>query len=277
MTSPNSKTPDPVKVFDDAVEELDRLHQQLASGTQQLGGTLQILTALRPAWIQITNSSSQSTTTNSLVSSNATIFEAYGQEVKQLREKIAPSLTQLHYITSVDSFVAATGATQSFIHNAPGVQDTIGLVSQDKRAEYKERFDRLDHSLGRTYEAIWETLLTTRADPERAALFMIRQTFDHLFSILAPDDELRKIFAEADLDPDDEKIQRKDRILYAIRTRISDAPRANTLATQVQHMIRVYGALNRAHHRGELDKQKALKAVAEMESFLRAFIDAMDV
>lgn len=115
-------------------------------------------------------------------------------------------------------------------------------------------------------------------DKERAALFLIRQSFDHLFDILAPDEKVRasKYWKPKEGDKPNQ-VYRIERIEYASYSHIADPLRANTLAATSKQMNEVYNLLNQAHERGELNIDKAMKALRAMKSMLDEWADALDL
>jgi hypothetical protein len=182
---------------------------------------------------------------------------------------------------SVVSFIHASGATASFIPNVsviPFSQNYVPLPSPDRHQAYVERFFRFDHALGKTYQKIWETLYGTRADPGRGALYLIRQAFDHLFDKLAPDDEVRKSSYWTQKEHGKEnQVWRDERVRFAAAKNVKDQNRANTLIASAKHMTGVYQCLNSAHKRGEMNQMESHQALAEMQSILEEWADAIEI
>jgi len=120
-------------------------------------------------------------------------------------------------------------------------------------------------------------LYGTRSDPERVALYEMRQTYDHFFACLAPDEEVRKSKYYHEKSGNDKgKVFREERILYAANKHIKDSEKAKTLIASADHMLEVYNSLNRAHNRGELNKVKAFRSLEEMRTILEDWIDAIE-
>lgn len=139
-----------------------------------------------------------------------------------------------------------------------------------------ERLSKLDPQLGKVYQQIWESLYGTTAEPERTALYQMRQAFDHLFEILAPDDQVRKsaYFVKKEGNKPDQ-VDRKERLQFAAFSRVAYRPQAQTLAASSVQLLEVYQALNQAHKRGELSREKARTALFAMQSFLQDWADAL--
>lgn len=139
-----------------------------------------------------------------------------------------------------------------------------------------ERLKRFDPDLAKTCAQIWETQYGTGSDPVRSALYAARQTFDHFFGKLAPDDDVRAspYWKRKDgLNPN--QVTRAERIRYAINNRVTDEGTRRLLEASTKHGIDTYQLLNQAHERGALDSDKARKAVAAMCHYLEQWADAI--
>jgi Predicted pPIWI-associating nuclease len=277
MGKQDSNKKDPVVTLDEIIRRFDDLHKQTVTEAQWLGQARQICLELRPAWQTITGVASNNPDAQTLVNTNTALMEAYRNEVFEVAEEIGQSHHKMRQITlGVDSLVQATGATYSFIQPNYLLIDGSALRAEISHEDYADRLSRIDPSLGKTYRSIREVLLGTRDDPERAALYLIRQTFDHLFSMLAPDDEVRKSeFWEPKEGEKANQVSRRERIFYAIKEHVCDTTRAETLSASVSHMLEVYQALNRAHKRGAIERDQALFSLREMDSLLRQWADAV--
>lgn len=271
----------PVAALDEIIQDLDRLHQDTVAGAQQLGLAVKICKELRPAWEKITDTTTlQSCEARTLVSSGGAVINAYRHEVKELQRQLNPSLKTVRYVASAaDTLITATASTSSFLEGFPIFWvERSPFHDQTVREKYVERFLKFDPALGNTFKEIQEVLFGTRADPDRAALYLIRQVFDHLFSKLAPDADVRasEVWKGKEGDKSDQ-VWRNERIRYAIMRHVKDPARAKTLGALADHMTEVYQALNEAHKRGTLDKAKAEKSLEEMETLLREWADAVGI
>jgi hypothetical protein len=182
---------------------------------------------------------------------------------------------------TIDTFSATTNVFSTTITVANVGE--IPYVPSPFRTEAEQsilanRLAKLDPVLGNVYHQIWEVLYTTRSEPERTALYQMRQAFDHLFSCLSPDDAVRASQYWKQKEGDKlNQIDRRERIEYAAFTHVKDESHARTLAASADQMLEVYQALNQAHKRGELSPDKARQALFAMQSFFYDWADALEL
>jgi len=249
----NSEKPE--EIIDDMVARLDAMHRTLVDEATHVGYARDAMLAIRPQWVSISNASTTNPEAAQIYASGLNLLATLRDEVRARQSAVAP-LSGLFQPTSgsVAGFINATGTTASFIpsvYSAP--TNYVPFPMPDQHEAYVERFTKLDATLGKTYLEIWEALYGTRAEPERAALYLIRQAFDHFFEKLAPDDEVRKspYWAKKTEPGKENHVWRDERIRYVVAMRVKDTARANTLIASTKHMLDVYQGLNRAHERGE--------------------------
>jgi hypothetical protein len=272
----------PVKVIDEIVDCLSDMHQSLVEGATSVGYAIDAFREIRPTWVKIEEAEIADPMALRVYTSGSQFWSAFRDEVlerRRLVEQIPDAFDQL--LGTVATGVKATGTTASYLQNIsfePTSNNVINIVTPNRHKEYAERFARFDLELGQTYKGIWEVLYGIDSGSERGALFLIRQAFDHLVSKLAPDDEVRSSqFWTKKLKGDGNQVWREERILFAASKHIKDQARARTLAASAKHMLDVYKALNKAHHRGKLDRMKARKALSEMQSILEEWADALEI
>ncbi len=238
------------------------------------------LEAVRPIWEQLGSLASYDPDAKQIYTTGVSSLAAYRDQLQSTEKSFKSSIDEIQGMFSpIASIVSTSGSTASFF--LPEVSDTtlkpLYIVTPvDQYEAYVERFTRFDPDLGKTYKEIWEALYGTRADPERASLYLMRQAFDHFFDKLAPDDEAirRSPYWERN---SENQVTRKDRIKFAANKRITDPAKAKTLIASAEHMVEVYTGLNIAHKRGELDKNKARSALEEMRSILQDWADAIGI
>jgi hypothetical protein len=271
----------PEEIVDEIVSRLDNLHEKFVETSANIGYARDAVKSVRPLWEQLGNLSTSNPDASNLYESNFRFLQAFRDEVR-IKEGLALPLAGLFVDTAgtASSFVTASGATGAFFGDVAEYSslDFPVFLTPDQHELYVKRFLQFDEALSETYQEIWEVLYGTRADPERAALYLIRQAFDHLFSQLAPDDKVRKspFWNMKDGDQPDQ-IWREERIQYAASTHIKDKARAETLLESSKHMLNVYQALNRAHERDKINRVKARKALEEMRTFLEDWANAVDL
>jgi hypothetical protein len=150
--------------------------------------------------------------------------------------------------------------------------------TSDRIELYAARLEKLEPELGRLSRSVWQSYYGGAENAERAALLSMRQLYDHLFQILAPDDEIRgtKYFKEKDGDKK-YQIHRIERINYVANTKISDSKLAETLIEQASHLLKLYDQLNKLHTRGKLNRENVKVTLTSMQSTLEEWIDALNM
>lgn len=148
----------------------------------------------------------------------------------------------------------------------------------ERRKEYIEKFSKLDPELGKTFSGVWETFYGTADSPEKNALYGMRQTFDHFFRILAPDDKVREseYFKSKIEDKDIGKVYRSERMVFVANTKIKNKKLAELLISKAQHVLNVYEKLNKMHSEKNLNREQVRELLTSMQSILEEWIDAVN-
>jgi len=183
-------------------------------------------------------------------------------------------------VPSSDSAVSITSTTASFVINRTVDLESDWLlpVETSERNETSKGLKKLSPALAETYDAIWETLYGTRTSPERGSLYLIRQVFDHLFHVLAPDkDVMDSRFWHLKIENEPNQITRAERIEYAVFTHVKNESAAKRLAASMKHMLDVYKALNKAHERGKLDRSQSRRSLKEMQAILDDWVSCLSL
>ena len=109
-------------------------------------------------------------------------------------ERMAADITDMASTSSAIAsgttlFVSATGLLT-------GPKSTVFIYSPLERFKnhslYGQKLASFDPELGRLYGELIEVVHATRTAPTRPAMFLVRQLFDHLMDVLAPDDDVRR-------------------------------------------------------------------------------------
>lgn len=271
----------PDDVIDETIADLDNQHTRLVEQAAEVGYARDLLIAAKPLWTKMADATAGSASPPAVYSSGVSLLCAYRDEVRSNAKLVVgiegPSRSLLN---SAVQLCAATGSTASFSATTLGAVTPPPVAhTPERHEECARRLSLLDESLAKTYRAIWELLYATRQDPVRAALWEVRQAFDHLFSLLSPDDVVRLSeywVRKTDLKAPD-LVTRSERITYAAHTWATTTERKETLLIATEHMIDVYQRLNVAHQRGQLDEPKARAALHEMLSLLECWAYAIDI
>jgi len=283
MEKPNSDTIDqerPEDIIDEMEHALDELHTELTEAAMEIGEEKERIRAIKPVWKELANLVADSPEYACVYTTGTHALANHRDQIKNVRDHIGSLGSQISVISgSTDSSVAITSVTESFFSR--------GLVSvspspptlppKDEAKDVEGALLELDQALHATYIGVREALYGTRSDPERAALYGIRQVFDHFFSILAPDDQVRKSQYWTPKEGDKpNQVTRDERLRNAAHTHARTPVLARTLIGSSRHMLSVHDALNYAHKRGELDANKARSSIREMDTLLRQWIKFTD-
>lgn len=269
----------PEEIIDEISSELTDLHDSLIEGATEVGEQIERYSGMRGAWVSLGESSTTSQDIADVVASGVIYLSSVRNEVKQLRLQIQPSLDLVHRIgPSTDTAASITGSTAGLLDLELDLPDDPPFTITDRYESTRNKLAKLDRSLAQTYDEIRQVLYGTHSDPERGALYMLRQAYDHFFGLLAPDDEVRASdFWEEKEEPNTSLVTREERIQFAAHTHVRDEATANRLAASADHMTNVYRSMNRAHERGEIDADKARTALTEMQTIIESWAEALDL
>ena len=143
--------------------------------------------------------------------------------------------------------------------------------------DFTTKLSVLDQSLAKTYREAWHSFYAQRYDPLRGALFLMRQVFDHLFELIAPDDKVRESPHWSRKEGDKPIIvYRSERLRFAANRCIKDKIKQLALLESVEEALRSYERLNIAHKRGDLTPEKASEVFKAADSIVRSWVEAAD-
>jgi hypothetical protein len=190
--------------------------------------------------------------------------------------------SELQSVSLSALFFGANTAASSSIIQLTGKTDfkveAIPVPNYYGQSNLADRFHKVDPALGKVCSQIWEALFGTIADPERAAMYMLRQTWDHFFDRLAPDEDVRSspFFTKK---PGDKPnlVHREERLRYALNTQVKEENKRALLAAESKQMLALYQNLNRAHERGEVNVLKARQSLNSMFAYLEAWANALGI
>ena len=278
---PNPDQERPEEIIDEMVGSLADIHTRLVDAASQVGEAQERVEGVRPSWQGMAEAHTADPETAAVYISGVHALSAYRDQLKLL----AGEDTSIQSVASIvsgssDGTSAITAVTHSFfsqgVLSVPPPPPT--LPSKEDSAKFEATLRSLDPSLAATYSSIREALYGTRSDPDRAALYAIRQVFDHLFSILAPDDRVRASpYWRPKSEGDPKKVSRDERLRYAANTNAHSPTQARSLIASSRHMLNVYEALNRAHTRGQVDPVRSRSSLREMDALLRQWVSATDL
>ena len=145
---------------------------------------------------------------------------------------------------------------------------------------YAKKLEMVRVGLGELLLAAWDSLYGTRHEPWRAVLANVRELFNQFFESerVAPDAKVREsqFFNPLREGKKNEiEVWRKERIQYAIQSKVKDAYISENLMSQVDLVLGSYDKLNLLHTRGEINQSIVKPAFVAILSFLKQFIDAL--
>lgn len=270
----------PQDIIDEMSETLDGLHDEFTEAAAVIGAEKERIQAIRPVWQSLADSDTDSPEYADVFHTGVHALAAYRDQLNDVRDhygNIGPRMREISGSTA--STVAITAVTQSFF--SKGIVSVAPapptLLPKDETKDVETALRQLDPALAASYIGVRETLYGTRSDSERAALYEIRQVFDHFFSILAPDDEVRgSTYWRPKNGEKPERVTRDERLRFAANTHARNPILARSLMGSSRHMLSVHDALSSAHKRGELDINKARLSIREMDTLLREWITSTD-
>lgn len=282
MSRPDELAKELLSQIDEAKHAADKLHASYAQGANLLGYASQQLEDIAPSWAGLASQAIGNSEYVPMLESGVMLFRAFNDELRDLQRQ---SIEIMEQIPSVATSVQ-TIAANSTINSLTTAQLSLVAVPytpcpflpQSSTEATAIRLERLDAALAGTYRQVWASLYGNRDDPERTALWEIRQTFDHLFDILARDEDVRRSpYWTPKSGQNPKQVTREERIEYAANTRIADRRKAAVLAASARGTVAAYQKLNQAHCRDELDKEQATNAVRAMDQIIRDWVDALNL
>lgn len=252
-----------------------------AQNTQMLGRISSVISATQPYWTQLATEGGNDPSATLLLDSGVATVAAIKSGLYAVDECHCPTDELTSLCLSASFFGADTAATSSLLPLASPCQfkvELIPLLEFDQDRSLAQRLMKLDPALGNVCAAIWETLYGTTADPQRSALFMIRQTWDHLFDNLAPDADVRKSPHWTPKDGNNkDRVTREERIKYVVDRHVTDPQRKSLLLASCNQMRDLYQKLNCAHNRSAMNAEKATCTLHAMYAWLQQWADALNL
>jgi hypothetical protein len=151
-------------------------------------------------------------------------------------------------------------------------------VEPDESKELAVRLEKLNPELGKCLRGVWECFNSNSEQPERSALGLMRQLFDHFLDIIAPKKSVRDwLYSQSKADMNLSKIDREQRVEYILRKRASDIESAKLLKSQVPQVLQAYKDLQHLHKRGTLNRDKVRLYLIVMQVYIKQLADSCDL
>jgi hypothetical protein len=184
-------------------------------------------------------------------------------------------------LSATGTYAALVSSVSGSGFHVPGFDPQVVTEQSDRytdRRTYAERLRSFDPELGGVYEEIWQVLARTDSAPERAALAMMRQAFDHLVDKLAPVDRVRAEPGWVPEDPDKpDQVTRRQRLEYIADHVLEGDAKRRLMHARINHVSEVYQSLNKLHSRQALDAEAAVAALRSMADFLERLVDDLAI
>lgn len=269
------------QAFDEADQSAENLQSNFVQGAEYSGYIRKALLLSRRIYSQIIIESFERPELVPIVISGMDYIGTLKDQLNLINTQIGPSIKNLSSVASTAYSVTSSTGTITL----PELDFTMDdspfeppPFMKNDREVYAVKFDSLDASLGSNYRGVWETYYGSKSEPIRGALFLLRQTFDHLFALLAPDDYVRSSpFWQPKEGNDKNQIYRIERIQYAANEHISEESKSKILSSSANHINKVYNQLNLLHNRGAIDPEKGTAILNSMSAILEEWINAIEI
>lgn len=274
-------SPDEIRrAFEEAENTAAHLQDQYAQAARSLGQVSSVLQTTKSYWIDLAAQNGSNAVVLPILESGKATVTQISQSLASIPPERQPPLNTLLSVSLSASFFGSnTAATSSLLPINGNTQfrvEAIPIPEFSTEKSLATRFAKIDPALGKVCAEIWESLYGTTADPERSALFMIRQTWDHFFDRLAPDSEVRQSpFWTEKTGPRPDMVTREERFKFAVDRHVKDPQKQALLLAACKQMLDLYQQLNRAHERGEIDATKARHSLNSMYLWLVEWADAL--
>lgn len=278
----------PSEVISNIKRELKDKQQKLVGGAQEIRYAHDLVSESEPVWRRL-DDVIQTDQPDEVVASSYQFLLDFERQVSAFKPLTDEITAQARYVTHSATFFAdATASTASFVnwpptHPVPSVSPIMDRLrlqtikhAFDAHDKHAAILDRIDPALGETFRSIKESYYGSAFDRVRKALGAARQTWDHLFDKLAPDDEVRGQPWWSSENPDKPtQVTRKQRIRFAAEKYVKDPNQRAVLVSEAQHMNDVYDKLQRLHTRGPLDETKDSDALFEIVRLIGVWLDSL--
>jgi hypothetical protein len=260
--------------FERIDKELARRQEMYCEEAVRLGYARTVVDSTARLWLGAMAGTGQPLTMASALDSTY----AFANELSDLNKREAVGKENIPVYSGALIFATTTGSAiggaSSRGVSCEGYEELFVSLRNDD--SYVAKLSSLNAPLGVTYRSINEVLYGTTSDPVRGSLYLIRQAFDQLFAVLAPDEEVRmsRFWTPKEGEKKDH-IYRLERIEYALDKHVKIASRADSLAANAKQMLELYQALNEAHSREAVEEYRCKDAIRAMKLMLESWTDAI--
>ncbi len=271
------------QAFSSAEAKAAEAQQLLSQGAQNAGYAREVFHATAPIYVRLAEIAPDDPQLKDYVVSGLQFANSVERRLSLTIDASRPAIAGLAATAgSMSVFCDSTGSISRALlpeYQVVAVESPPFFLHQN--AAIKEKLARIDPALLSTYEEIGEAYHGTTADPERAAIAMMRQAFDHLFDRLAPDDAVRRSRywkpKKGKTKKERNLVTRPERMAYAAHAHIRDRGKAQIILASSANVQETYKLLNRLHDRGALSKDQARLALKAMKRLIETWVEAVEL
>lgn len=202
---------------------------------------------------------------------------ARGTDIAAYQSQVLPVLNITTSTSTATAYaVVSTSLDEGLFRQVRSVLPPLVPWERRRVEHFATTLAKLDPNLGNLARAAWEHYYAGTAEGARAALTSMRQLFDDLFRLLAPDDEVRnstsftqKPTEKANL------VTRPERLHYAAHRYIKDDALRDVLLSDESELIKLYKELNQLHKpAGAISDAAARQTLVAMQDLLERWVVA---
>lgn len=256
--------------------QLDNLHGRMYDATRIVGMAKENFDHITP--LLIGSQESPTTVEPEMQSSVYSALQQYERYISGINDKVGDIVgdsTGIFIGSGVTTFTAGVAINAIQDDEPAFVSDGYSWLIANDEGIAQEIDDR-DSELGRIYRSATQAPYSNPHQPERSALVMWRQFFDHFFGLYAPDEDVLRSSCY-DKTEVGHRITRVERIRYAARVHVKDPIKAEYLEQQDKALLQIYERLNYLHKRGELDPVKASRTARMIKWYMLQWLEAVGV
>lgn len=240
MNKSDDQIPDEIESPEEIIDEIDSAMKEAqniySDRAAMMGEKREIVQGTREFWKTFGEAGVQDPIAGSVYASGVKVLSAYRSEMLGHLSNLIGSNEESERIAHLASGTAIiSAATSSAVGsvNQYVIPENVTVLEHDRFEEIHTKLSKIDKELASLYSGVREVLYGTRSNPERGAVYLTRQLFDHLFGKLSPDDEVRKspYWIKKTGEDNPNLVTRKERVLFATNAHINDSDQRETLST----------------------------------------------
>lgn len=268
----------PRRLVEDTLKDLREAKKTHLFVADELDRSIRIVEAGQVYWVHADPEALNSSATGSTAVDYLVQMRLQAAGLRKKSSDMRPQAINFGSTAVVYGGVTNTVNTHVFqvqAYNPRRINDAID--SQTRNESYAKKFEALDAELGRLYRQVLQIRSRTTSHPEKSILSDVRQLYDHMMRVLAPDKEVRKQPGWHPEDPKKPKtVTRRQRFDFAIQKHVSDDAHRKALAAIVDHALAVHDDLNKLYHTERtVASDKAKTASQAMLDALNLWADAL--